>query len=467
MALVAASYVAMFWALFDQTGSTWIFQSQDNVRFRQGTVSGVDWERKQLRLEDAEALGFDYLIVAAGAIYDDFGVPGVKQHAFFLKSLSEAVNIRSHVLRRFERAATHPETIDDGELTFVLVGGGPTGVELAGALAELFERVLPKDYPEVDVSRARIVLLEMADALLGPFSPGSREHAASVLRKRGVDVRTGTTVAEVRSDAVVLADGSEIPTRTTIWSAGVRGSPLVDALDVELGRGYRIRTLADLSLPERPWAFAAGDVAGTETSNGSAYPQVAQVAIQQGKTAARNIVRLEQGRPTANFAYADRGIMAIIGRNAGVAELSKRFGGFRLRGFLGWLGWLFIHLIYLPGHQNRFQALANWAYNYLTFDRHARLITDMEPSPGEIANRTGALVSPDESARVRDEPVRQRQRAQGADAGDEGPRPTGDAADRESSAGRPQGSGADGASAPEPEPEPDPGVDSERELEFA
>ena len=361
-----------------------VFRRQQNFRFRQATVVGVDWEARTARLHDGSELAFDYLILGAGAVYNDFGTPGVRENAFFLKSLSAATNIRSHILRQFERASARPERADDGSLTVAIVGGGPTGVEMAGTLAELFERVLPSDYPELDLSKARIVVIEMQGALLTPFSEPAQRYSAKVLARRGVEVRLETAVAEVREDAAVLKSGEVLPTRTVIWAAGVRGHPLVDALGVELTRGYRVAVEADLSLPGKPYAFAAGDISGANDDEGRPYPQVAQVAIQQGRHAARQIVRQLRGETTRPFRYVDKGIMAIIGRNAGVAELSPRLGGLRLRGFLGWLGWLFIHLIYLPGHQNRVNAFANWSYNYFTYDRHARLIAEMETSAAEV-----------------------------------------------------------------------------------
>jgi len=380
-----------------------VFHRQRNIDFRHATVRGVDWDAKELLLEDDGRLPFDYLIVAAGAIYNDFGIPGVKKHGFFLKSLTEAVNIRSHVLRQFERANADPSLIDKGVLNFVLVGGGPTGVEMAGSLVELFDRVLPKDYPNLDVSRARVILVEMLDFLLPPYGERSREYTEKVLRSRGVDVRLGAAVAEVREHEVELKGGEIIPTETLLWAAGVRGHPLVDALGVELERGYRIKVNPDLSLPDRPYAFAAGDIAASKDEEGKIHPQVAQVAIQHGKHIAKGIMHQIRGEESRPFSYFDKGNMAIIGRNAGVAELSKVFLGLNFRGLTGWLAWLFIHLVYLPGYQNRVNAFMNWVYSYLTFDRHSRLITDMQPSPTEIADKTETLVSDKHVAKQRKE----------------------------------------------------------------
>ncbi|MEJ2287524.1 MAG: NAD(P)/FAD-dependent oxidoreductase [Deinococcales bacterium] len=374
-----------------------IFRRQGNLRFRQGTVAGVDWQAEELLLKDGHRLAFDFLILAAGAIYHDFGVPGVKRYGYMIKSVSEANTLRSHILRRFERASADPSIIDDGALTFVLVGAGPTGVEMAGALVELLDRIVPLDFPELDPSKARVLLLEMTDTVLPPFRPRSQRYAERVLRKRGVDVRLGARVAEVREREVVLASGESIPTQTLIWVAGVRGHPLAEALDLELAKGQRIRTEEDLSLPGHPDAFAVGDLSGAVDERGTPYPQVAQVAIQQGRHAARTIRRALAGEPRQRFHYADRGMMAIVGRNAGIAELSRRFGGLALRGFIGWLGWLFLHLLYLPGFKNRVSTLVSWLYNYLTYERHARLILESAPSPAEVADREGALTTQEEA----------------------------------------------------------------------
>jgi NADH dehydrogenase len=379
----------------------------------------VDWGTRELKLADGDLLPFDYLLVGAGAIYADFGIPGVKEYSFFLKSLSEAVNIRSHVLRQFERASAHPELIDEGILNFVIVGGGPTGIELAGSFTELFRHVLPRDYPELDVNRAQVIVLEMMDTVLLPFDDASQRYAERVLKDRGVDLRLGTAVAEIREREAVLEGGDSIPTNTLIWAAGVRGAPLAQALDTELEKGFRIAVEDDLSLPGKPFAFAAGDICGIRDPDGDFYPQVAQVAIQQGKHAARMILRRIDGQDSESFQYADRGIMAIISRNQGIAELAPRFGGFHFRGFLGWAAWLLVHYLYLPGHQNRFQALANWVYYWFTFDRHARLITDMEPSPAELSNRTSDLVSFQEVAEDRESSVRRRIAAEPQAAGED------------------------------------------------
>lgn len=353
-----------------------IFEHQRNFRFRKGLVVGVDFEAKNVALEDGARIDYDYLIIGAGAVYDDFGIPGVKDNGYVLKSLETALALRSHILSQFEAAAADPSLVERGALTFVIVGAGPTGVEMAGSLTELFQRVLPDDYPELDLRLARVVMLEAGNDVLGPFSPGSRRYAERVLRRRGVDLRLSAPVVEASPDGVTLRSGEFIPSRTLIWAAGVRAHPLAEALGTELGRGHRLDVSPDLSLPDHPEVFAVGDIAGPTGENGRALPQVAQAAIQSGKHAARAVRARMQGRKSEPFRYHDLGNMAIIGRNSGVADLSRTFFNIKLRGFLGWLGWLFLHLVYLPGHRNRISAFFSWAYNYLTFDRHARLIVE-------------------------------------------------------------------------------------------
>lgn len=375
-----------------------IFRRQKNFRFRMATVTGVNWEAKEVILNESEVVAFDYLLVAAGAVYNDFGIPGVMEYGFLLKSLTEAANIRSHILQQFELVSAEPERIADGLLNFVIVGAGPTGVEMAGALVELFDRPFKSDYPELDLTQAKVILIEMADVVLLPYGEASRRYAEAVLRERGVEVRLGESVTEVTAGQVTLKSGETISTHTLIWAAGIRGHPLADVLNLELTRGYRIKVNADLTVPYHPHVFVAGDLAASGDAEGQLYPQVATVAIQQGKHVGKQMARLVKGKSTKPFRFFDKGNMAIIGRNAGIAELSRNLGGFRFEGLYGWLAWLFIHLIYLPGHQNRINALANWAYNYFTYDRHKRLIIFLNPSPAEVANRTGKLVSPEKVA---------------------------------------------------------------------
>ncbi|CAN5605523.1 MAG: NAD(P)/FAD-dependent oxidoreductase [Actinomycetota bacterium] len=348
-----------------------IFRNQRNVDFRQATVSGVDWERRELLIDDARPLAFDHLVIAAGAHTNTFDVPGADQ-AFPLYTLTDAVALRNHVLTRFEVADSEPSTVDDGGLTFVVVGGGPTGVEVAGALVELFDMVLRKDFHSLDVGRAQVVLIEMCDDLLAPFSPSSRRHARETLEQRGVDVRTGEVVERITPASMEMASGRIIPTHTVVWAAGIQASPLAWALSVATGAAGRVVVDAHLRIAGRDDAYAIGDVAEIPVGDG-ALPQLAQVAIQSGRHAARQIRRAVGGQPLVPFRYRDKGTMATIGRRAAVAELPI---GIKLRGTPAWLAWLGLHIVYLAGFRNRFSVFLNWAWNYLTWDRGPRLILE-------------------------------------------------------------------------------------------
>jgi NADH dehydrogenase len=348
-----------------------LFHRQPNVRFRQATVTGVDWDARRVALEGQAPLPFDHLVVAGGATVAHFGTTGAAEHGFPLYTLADAVRLRNHIVERFELADADPSTVADGGLTFVVVGGGPTGVETAGALAELFSAVFRKDYPALDVRRARVVLAEMQDHLLGPFSPTSRQHALDTLASRGVDVRLGTAVAELTDHSVRFADGEVLPCRTLVWAAGVQANPLARTLDLELGRGGRIVVGPDLAIPGHDGAWAIGDIAAATDRHGELLPQLAPVAMQAGRHVARQIVRRSEGKDTVPFRYRDKGTMATIGRRAAVAELPA---GIKLRGGLAWVAWLGLHLVFLVGKRNRASVLLNWAWNYFTWDRGPRLL---------------------------------------------------------------------------------------------
>jgi NADH dehydrogenase len=363
-----------------------LFHRQSNVRFRQGRVTGVDWAGRTVALEGHPDVAFDHLVVAGGATVTYFGTPGAAEHGFALYTLQDATRLRNHVVRRFEAADADSGELDRGGLTFVVVGGGPTGVETAGALAELFAQVFRKDYPSLDVSRARVVLVEMQDHLLHPFKPSSRRHALETLRSRGVEVRLGAKVASVGPDSVTFADGEVLPCQTLVWAAGVQANPLAATLGVAQDRGGRIVVDPDLRVPDHPGAWAIGDIAATRDRGGELLPQLAPVAMQGGRHVARQIRRLLAGQPTEPFRYRDKGTMATIGRRAAVAELP---GGIRLRGAPAWLAWLGLHLVFLVGKRNRASVLLNWAWNYLTWDRGPRLILDQQPGGSTEPVRSG------------------------------------------------------------------------------
>ena len=358
-----------------------VFQKAENVDARLGTVAGVDWDRRRLLLAGGTDLAFDHLVVAVGSSTNYFGVEGAPEHAFPLYSLTDAVRLRNRVLEQFEAADRDPAVIDDGALTFVIVGGGPTGVELSGAMAELFDKVLRRDFPGLRIDRARVVLVEMADTLLTPFQRRSRRHAVDALRRRGVDVRLATTVESVAPGHVFLEGGERVPTRTLIWAAGVRANGLTEQLDVELGPGGRIVVRPDLSIPGREGGWAIGDVAHVEPAlpelDGRPVPQLAPAAMQMGAVVAANIGHVIAGEPTERFTYRDKGTMATIGRRSAVTELPHLPP---LVGSVAWLAWLVLHLWMLVGFRNRVSVLVNWAWNYLTWDRGPRIILRSEPA---------------------------------------------------------------------------------------
>ena len=350
-----------------------IFQDQGNVVVRLATVVGVDWDaRVLLTAEGAPPVTFDTLVLATGAVTSDYGITGVEEHAFPLKTTDEALKLRSHVLACFEQADADPGLVEHGILTFVVVGGGPTGVELAGALVELIHRVLRKDFPRVAVDRARVVLVEATDHLLGGFARASQRNADETLRSRGVEVRLGEKVVGVSPTAVDLGHQA-IATRTLIWTAGVRANPLADALGLAQASGGRIVVDDDLSVPGHPEVYVIGDLAAGRDTDGQLHPQMAGVAQQGAVHVARQLRRRREGLGPTPFTYRSKGIMATIGRNAAVVEVP---GGLRFRGRLAWVMWLALHLQRLVGFRNRWEVLSQWAWNYLSYDRTARLMVD-------------------------------------------------------------------------------------------
>ena len=360
-----------------------IFRRQPNLHFRMASVTAVDIDRSVVTTDVGEPLPFDSLIVAAGAVSTSYGVPGVDEHAFALKSLEDALVLRQHVLARFEQVAVAAEPPGDGALTVVICGGGPTGVELAGGMVELFQHVLANDFRQHPEMRAHVVLVEAADRLLGTFSPESGRIALDTLTRRGVEVITGVGVAEVTPHAVSLQNGRSIDARTVVWAAGVRANPLAQMLGVPLAKNGRIIVGDDLAVVDHPNIYAVGDIAADADQP---LPQVAQPAIQGGRHAARQIVRRLRRQPTEPLRYRDKGSMATIGRHEAVAELPH---GPRLHGLIGWLAWLGLHIVYLMGFRNRINVLVNWAWNYVTYDRGARLIAGSEESLQRSSPRCG------------------------------------------------------------------------------
>ena len=351
---------------------------RENVQVRHGEVERIDLEGRQVWLRGAAPMAYDHLVLAPGAVAADFGVPGVHEHALSLKSVSDAVAIRNHVLERFEVAASGSQ--DEGELTIAVAGGGATGVELAGAMAELRDVLLRRDFVELTDRRVRVVLVERLDTVLAGFAESSRDYTGRVLERAGVELVLGVGIARVLADGLELDDGTMLRTRTVIWAAGVRANPLVAALGAPTDRAGRIPVNPDLSLPGHPDVSVVGDAAVIHDGHGVPVPQVAPAAMQQGRHAAEQILRRLDGRPTESFRYRDKGSMATIGRNAAVNEFPI---GLRVRGLPAWVGWLFLHLLYLAGFRNRLSALLTWGWSYITFDRSLRVVFDA-PTPTPV-----------------------------------------------------------------------------------
>ncbi|MFK7843728.1 MAG: NAD(P)/FAD-dependent oxidoreductase [Rhodothermales bacterium] len=367
-----------------------VFQNQNNFRFRLGKVVGVDWRQKKVYLEGQLPIAYDYLVIAAGTTPNFFGISGAQRHCFPLKQLSDAINLRSHVLKQFEKADRAPELLKKGLLNFAVIGGGPTGVEMAGALIELFQNTLTNDYPELPVEKARVILIEAGGQLLGAFNKDSQKHAHEVLSERGVHIVTNERVIEVADGAILLGSKRVIKTATPIWAVGVKASPLAGVLQLEQTRGGRILVNGDLSIPEKEGAFVIGDMAGCMDEEGNLHPQLASVAKQGAKHVAAQIKATLDNKPGNDFRYKDPGIMATIGRHAAVAEFP---GEIRLEGFFAWLTWLSLHLLLLVGFHNRVHVLVSWLCNYFTKDRSARLILDSEDEVHNEGKRTPRIPS--------------------------------------------------------------------------
>jgi NADH:quinone reductase (non-electrogenic) len=359
-----------------------IFRKARNLHFRMWCAQRVDLE-KRVVYTDTHPVQYDYLVLAAGSANNYFGNDALAQSTYGLKDIVEAERLRNSVLLAFERASSEPDPEKRLTLmTFVIVGGGPTGVELAGAFSELIQHVLKKDYSTLDVSKARVILVEASDKILAAFPESLQKAALNKLREMGVEVRFNSPVAGVGNGTVALKDGSTIDANIVIWAAGVKAAELSDNVEAEHGRGGRIKVEPALNIPGHPEVFVIGDMAYLETYKGNQpYPQVAQVAIQQGKHVARNILASVQGKPMSTFRYFDEGSLATIGRRFALMDAF----GLKLSGRIAWFGWLFIHIIYLIGFRNRLIVLTNWAWNYFSYERAVRLITGKNEGPGQIS----------------------------------------------------------------------------------
>lgn len=350
--------------------------SRPNVEVRMGDVVGVDLANKRVKLADGE-LAYDSLVLAAGVRHSYFGKSQWEGDAPGLKTLDDALEIRRRVLLAFENAEREDDPVKRaGWLTFVVVGGGPTGVELAGAISELARFTVAKDFRRFDPRTAKVVLVEAGPRVLAAFDTGLSGKARASLEKLQVDVRLQTRVQDVTSEGVQLPDGF-LPAKTVLWAAGVEAPPLSKTLGVEVDRSGRIKVQPDLSIPNHPNAYVIGDLAWFPLPDGSSLPGLAPVALQQGRHVAEVIGAALDGQPKQPFEYLDKGIMATVGRASGIAQA----GSLRLSGMLGWLAWLFIHILFLIGFRNRVIVLLQWTWAWFTYGRSARLITGTTPVP--------------------------------------------------------------------------------------
>ena len=354
----------------------YILRRHANVTTLLGEVREVDVARRELALDDGSSLAYDYLVLAAGATHSYFGHDDWAPLAPGLKTLDDAMEIRRRILLAYEHAE---RTADPAErrrlLNFVVVGGGATGVELAGTLAEIARHTLRDEFRRIDSRDAHVVLVEGADRVLPTYPPDLSEKARRQLERLGVEVRTKTFVTAIDADGVQLG-GARMAAATVLWAAGIAASPLARSLGVPLDHAGRVSVAPDLSLPGRPEIYVVGDLA-TVTSRGRPVPGIAPAAKQMGRCAARNILARIHGRATAAFRYVDYGSLATIGRHAGIAVI----GPLKLWGLPAWLFWLFVHIYFLIGFRNRLMVLADWAWSYMTFARTARVVLVGESEP--------------------------------------------------------------------------------------
>jgi len=352
------------------------------VGFRRAGVTGIDHDAQEVLCDDGVRVAYDYLIVGTGITTNHFGIPGAAEFTMSMYTRAEALRVRDTIFGGMEIIAgmSEPRT---GGFTIVIVGGGATGVEMAGQLAELKTEALPATYPELNPEQVRVVLVEMGEVLLAPFEDSLRQYARHELEKRGVEVMLKTAISEVHADHVDFKDGSSMPVDLVIWAAGVSGSPTLREWGLPIGRGGRIEVNEDLRVVGFENVFATGDVSLTVESP---LPQLAQPAIQTGKFAAQQIARLHRGLDTQTFSYHNKGTMATIGRGDAVLQMPQ---GLKLRGVLAWLGWIFLHILYLLGGRNRAQTLLNLASRYLLPRRSNTIVGDVLETPKLKAIKRG------------------------------------------------------------------------------
>jgi NADH:ubiquinone reductase (H+-translocating) len=374
------------------------YARQHHARYVRGELTAIDPGQQRITLNDGRQLDYDYLVLATGVASSHFGIKGAAEYTYGLYTRHDAVTLRDRFMADVERLS---EGSPDAQLAITMVGGGATGVELAGTMAELRDEVLRDTFPDVDPTRIHVRVVEMTDSLLGPFKPKLRDYTRDQLVKRGVDVQLNTAIAEVTPDRVILKDGRDLRSDITVWTAGVAAPPAAKTWGLPQGKAGRLETGPDLRIKGQDRIFAAGDV-GLVTENPT--PQLSQPAIQMGLFAARQIMRLEAGQATETFQYHDKGQAATIGRNSAVIELAM---GPNFTGILAWLGWLGLHLFYLLGGRNRVTALINLAWRYMTWNHGGSVIVGDEPidSREPAASRRGAIPQSPSLAVERDQAV--------------------------------------------------------------
>jgi NADH:ubiquinone reductase (H+-translocating) len=351
-----------------------LVKDQDNATVHEAAITGINLEAKEVRFESLDPITYDFLVLALGAQVNFFGTEGAEEHAFPMYTLPDAVRLKNHILDRWEAADKDTALADDGALNVVVVGGGPTGVETAGAVAELYRTNFDTDYPSMPQEKARVVLVEAGDEIFAMFKPNLREYARDALEKRTVEVVTGARVQSVSPTRVTLASGEVIPAHTLVWGAGLQGNALIQSIGIELERGNRIAVGPDLELPGHPGVFVVGDVAAiTDSKTEQVLPQLGSVALQSGEHAGETIARRVAGRSTKPFKYRDKGTMAAIGRDAAVVQM---LGGKTMKGHKAQFAWRTVHLALLPTNEDRAKAIVDWAGSELTHQRVGRIHVD-------------------------------------------------------------------------------------------
>jgi NADH dehydrogenase len=353
-----------------------LLEEQENTSVHKATVTAVDLGAQEVTFAEISPLSYDYLVLGLGAEVNFFGTEGAAEHAFPMYTLPNAVRLKDHLLERWEAAERDPSLVEDGALNVVIVGGGPTGVETAGAVAELYRADFAKDYPSLPQDEARVILVEAGPELFSMFKPKIREYTANALEERTVEVKTGAMVSSVSPTRVTLKDGEELKAHTLVWGAGLQGNALVQSLGLELERGNRIGVGPDLTIPEHPEVYALGDIAAiVDAKTEQVLPQLGSVALQSGEHAGEQIARRIAGKETKPFKYKDKGTMAAIGRRAAVVQM---LGGKTMTGTKAQFAWATVHLALLPTNEDRAKAVVDWAGATFTHQRAGRITVEKD-----------------------------------------------------------------------------------------